>query len=178
MFFLSEIFTKLFWDKVLKGYWNLEWSVYKTIFRNYFINQTDSSYVKNMYPIISIPQACISIECIIYEQKYYFRYVLEGIPHNLIHWLGLGTFTPWVGSILVGEPNKPHGKVKKKKSLKLDSTFCLKEKSKEEGRKEKKEMEGRGGRGWEGKKGKEIKNHETWNLSGLYFASCVVVCWS
>ena len=62
-----QIFTKLFWDKVLKGYWNLEWSMSKTIFRNYFINQIDSSYVKNMHPIISIPQACISIEYIIYE---------------------------------------------------------------------------------------------------------------
>lgn len=99
-----------------------------------------------MYPIISIPQACISIECIIYEQKYYFRYVLREFPwqstdQDLVLSLpGPGSIPGW------GTQQATWQGKKKKKVLKLDSTFCLKGKSKgrKERKREKKEMEGRG----------------------------------
>ena len=99
-----------------------------------------------MYPIISIPQACISIECIIYEQKYYFRYVLREFPwqstdQDLVLSLpGPGSIPGW------GTQQATWQGKKKKKVLKLDSTFCLKGKSKgrKERKREKKETEGRG----------------------------------
>ena len=82
----------------------------KTIFRNYFIKQIGSlSYVKNIHPVKSIPQACIHFRIYIF-----FKNV-----------------------------------------LKLNSSFCLKEKKRKEGRKERRK-EGRKGGKREGKGGRKV----------------------